>query len=87
MIENGAYGAKLRVSVSGGGCSEFQYVFSFIGEVLEDDFQIEQGGVQIVVDPVSMQYLSGAEIDCEGTGESKHFVINNLATPTSCGCH
>lgn len=66
MIENGAYRAKLRVAVSGGGCTGFEYAFSFVGSANEDDFQMEQGGVPVVVDPTSMQYLSGAEIDCEG---------------------
>jgi len=86
IIENGDYGLKLRVAVSGGGCSCFQYGFSFEDTIEEDNFQMEQGGVAILVDATSMQYLAGAEISYETTGESKQLIIKNVSAATSCGC-
>ncbi|MGV8891532.1 MAG: iron-sulfur cluster insertion protein ErpA [Burkholderiaceae bacterium] len=77
---------KLRVYVSGGGCSGFQYGFAFDEEVNEDDFHIEKDGITLLVDAMSMQYLSGAEIGYEDGLEGSRFVIKNPNASTSCGC-
>lgn len=79
-------GTALRVSVSGGGCSGFQYGFSFDEERAEDDVAIENGGVTLVVDPLSLQYLMGAEIDYTESLTGAQFVIRNPNAKTTCGC-
>src|ERR1035438_7862406 len=66
---------KLRVFVSGGGCSGFQYGFTFDEKVEEGDFCVENAGVQLLVDPMSAQYLMGAEIDRKSVGEGKSAYI------------
>ena len=77
---------KLRVFVSGGGCSGFQYGFTFDENVQDGDTKIEKNGVMLLVDPMSFQYLSGAEIDYKEDLAGSQFVIKNPnATPT-CGC-
>ena len=77
---------KLRVYVTGGGCSGFQYGFTFDEKVNEGDFTIEKQGVQLVVDPMSLQYLMGGEVDyTSGLEGSRSFVKNPNAT-TTCGC-
>lgn len=77
---------KLRVFVSGGGCSGFQYGFTF-DETLEDgDFTVENGGVMLLIDPMSFQYLMGAEIDYKDDLEGARFVIRNPNAQTTCGC-
>jgi iron-sulfur cluster insertion protein len=77
----------LRVFVTGGGCSGFQYGFKFEKEVEEGDTAIERGGVTLLVDPMSVQYLQGAEIDYKETVEGAQFVIrNNPNATTTCGC-
>ena len=77
---------KLRVFVSGGGCSGFQYGFTF-DEVLQDgDTSVENGGVTLLVDPMSFQYLMGAEIDYSEGLEGAQFVIRNPNAQTTCGC-
>src|ERR1700686_5568856 len=68
---------KLRVFVSGGGCSGFQYGFTFDEKVEDGDFCIENQGVQLLVDPMSAQYLMGAEIDYKEHLQGAHFVIRN----------
>ncbi len=84
--EEGNADLKLRVFVSGGGCSGFQYGFSFEEEVNEDDTVLNKNGVQLLIDPMSFQYLAGAEIDYqEGVGGSQ-FVIRNPNATTTCGC-
>ena len=77
---------KLRVFISGGGCSGFQYGFTFEESINEDDTVIEKGGVTLLVDPMSFQYLAGAEIDYSEGLEGAHFVIRNPNATTTCGC-
>ena len=77
---------KLRVFVSGGGCSGFQYGFSFDENVQDGDTKIEKNGVMLLVDPMSFQYLSGAEIDYKEDLEGSQFVIKNPNATTTCGC-
>ena len=77
---------KLRVFVQGGGCSGFQYGFTFDEEVNEDDTQIENGGVTVLIDSMSVQYLNGAEIDYKEDVSGAQFVIRNPNASTTCGC-
>lgn len=77
---------KLRVFVSGGGCSGFQYGFTFDENMEEGDAVIEKQGVTLVVDPMSVLYLSGAEIDFSDGVEGAQFVIRNPNATTTCGC-
>ena len=77
---------KLRVFISGGGCSGFQYGFTFDEVVNEDDTVMNKNGVQLLVDPMSFQYLVGAEIDYQEGLEGAQFVIKNPNATTTCGC-
>lgn len=77
---------KLRVYVTGGGCSGFQYGFSFEDEAAEDDTLIEKNGVTALLDPMSYQYLAGSEVDYKEGLEGSRFVINNPNAATTCGC-
>ena len=77
---------KLRVFVTGGGCSGFQYGFTFDEDVADDDTIIEREGVSLVVDPMSYQYLAGAEVDYQEGLEGSRFVITNPNATTTCGC-
>jgi iron-sulfur cluster insertion protein len=77
---------KLRVFVSGGGCSGFQYGFTFDEKMEEGDFCVEKHGVQLLVDPMSAQYLMGAEIDYKEDLQGAQFVIRNPNAKTTCGC-
>lgn len=77
---------KLRVFVSGGGCSGFQYGFTFDESISEDDTVMERNGVQLLIDPMSLQYLIGAEIDYQETIEGAQFVIKNPNATSTCGC-
>ncbi len=77
---------KLRVYVSGGGCSGFQYGFTFDENIEEGDSQIENAGVTLLVDPMSFQYLIGAEIDFQDDLEGARFIIRNPMAATTCGC-
>ncbi|MES1931680.1 iron-sulfur cluster insertion protein ErpA [Salinisphaera shabanensis T35B1] len=77
---------KLRVFVSGGGCSGFQYGFTFDENVEDGDTLIEKQGVTLLVDPMSVLYLSGAEIDFSDGVEGAQFVIRNPNATTTCGC-
>ena len=76
----------LRVFISGGGCSGFQYGFTFDEKVGEGDTIVENEGVKLLVDPMSFQYLSGAEIDYSEGMEGAQFVIRNPNASTTCGC-
>ena len=76
----------LRVTISGGGCSGFQYGFTFDEDAADDDTRIEKRGVTLLVDPVSVQYLTGAEIDYKEGVEGAQFVIRNPNATTTCGC-
>ena len=84
--EEGNADLKLRVFVSGGGCSGFQYGFTFDEITNDDDTVIEKNGVQLLVDPMSYQYLVGAEIDYKDDLEGSQFVIKNPNATTTCGC-
>ena len=77
---------KLRVFVSGGGCSGFQYGFVFDESIQEGDTEIEKAGVTLLVDPMSVQYLMGAEIDYSDSVQGAQFVIRNPNASTTCGC-
>jgi iron-sulfur cluster insertion protein len=77
---------KLRVYISGGGCSGFQYGFSFDEERGEDDIAVENDGVTLLVDPLSFQYLMGAEVDYTESLHGAQFVIRNPNAATTCGC-
>lgn len=77
---------KLRVFVSGGGCSGFQYGFTFDENYQEGDTSVENGGITLLVDPMSFQYLMGAEIDYTEGLEGAQFVIRNPNAQTTCGC-
>jgi len=76
----------LRVYVSGGGCSGFQYGFTFDESLQEGDTKIEKGGVTLLIDAMSYQYMVGAEIDYTEGLEGSQFVIRNPNATTTCGC-
>ena len=76
----------LRVYVTGGGCSGFQYGFEFDENIVEGDVEIVREGVSLLVDPMSIQYLSGATIDYIEDLQGSRFVINNPNAKTTCGC-
>ena len=84
--EEGNAELKLRVFVSGGGCSGFQYGFTFDEVANEDDTVMNKNGVQLLIDPMSFQYLVGAEIDYTEGLEGSQFVIKNPNATTTCGC-
>ena len=75
-----------RVSVEGGGCSGFQYKFDMVNARADDDFVIEQNGAVVVIYPVSLQYMEGAEIDFVDDLIGAAFKINNPVATASCGC-
>ncbi len=77
---------KLRVFVTGGGCSGFQYGFTFDEIAAEDDAFIEKDGITVLVDPLSYQYLAGAQVDYEEGLQGSKFVIRNPNAQTTCGC-
>ncbi|MBK9220445.1 MAG: iron-sulfur cluster insertion protein ErpA [Uliginosibacterium sp.] len=84
--EEGNPELKLRVFVSGGGCSGFQYGFTFDDAVNDEDTQLQKNGVTLLIDPMSYQYLVGAEIDYTDGLEGSQFVIRNPNAVTTCGC-
>jgi iron-sulfur cluster insertion protein len=84
--QEGNSSLKLRVYVQGGGCSGFQYGFTFDEEVQEGDTEIANGGVTLLVDPMSVQYLMGAEIDYREDLSGAQFIIRNPNATTTCGC-
>ena len=86
ISEEGNDNLKLRVFVTGGGCSGFQYGFSFDEEVNEDDTIIENQGASLLVDPLSYQYLVGAKIDYVEGLEGSRFIVNNPMATATCGC-
>lgn len=77
---------KLRVFVTGGGCSGFQYGFNFEEDVADDDTAVEREGVVVVVDPLSYQYLVGSEVDYQEGLEGSRFLVANPNATTTCGC-
>jgi iron-sulfur cluster insertion protein len=76
----------LRVFVQGGGCSGLQYGFEFDEEIQDGDTCVEKQGVKLLIDPMSFQYLSGAEIDFRDNLDGAQFVIRNPSAQTTCGC-
>lgn len=86
IAEEGDPNLKLRVYVTGGGCSGFQYGFTFDETVNEDDTVLEKSGVSVLIDPMSFQYLQGAEIDYTENVSGAQFVIRNPNATTTCGC-
>ena len=77
---------NLRVFITGGGCSGFQYGFTFDENVQDGDAEIAKCGVKLLVDPMSIQYLRGAEIDYQEGLEGAQFIIKNPNAKTTCGC-
>lgn len=86
IAEDGNPNLKLRIYVNGGGCSGFEYGFAFDEAVNEDDFRIDKNGISLLIDPMSMQYLSGAEVGYEDGLEGSRFVIKNPNATSTCGC-
>ena len=84
--EEGNYNLKLRVFISGGGCSGFQYGFTFDETINEDDFVMEKAGVKLLIDSMSFQYLIGAEIDYQENPQGAQFIIKNPSAASTCGC-
>ena len=84
--EEGNPQLKLRVFVTGGGCSGFQYGFTFDEAIAEDDTSMVKDGVTLLIDPMSYQYLIGAEIDYQEGIEGAQFVIKNPNATSTCGC-
>ncbi len=86
IAEEGNSALMLRVFISGGGCSGFQYGFTFDERREEGDTAIENAGVILLVDPMSVQYLMGAEIDYQEDLQGAQFIIRNPNAATTCGC-
>lgn len=86
ISEEGNPGLMLRVYIQGGGCSGFQYGFTFEEEIQDGDIEVVTSGVKLLVDPMSMQYLMGAEIDYTEGLQGAQFVIRNPNATTTCGC-
>ncbi|KAG0923643.1 hypothetical protein G6F32_014199 [Rhizopus arrhizus] len=86
LAEEGGPELKLRVFVQGGGCSGFQYGFEFDENRAEDDLAVQTSGVTLLVDPLSLQYLMGAEVDYTESLTGAQFVIRNPNAKTTCGC-
>ena len=84
--EEGNPELKLRVFVTGGGCSGFQYGFTFDEAINDDDTSLQKNGVTLLIDPMSLQYLGGAEIDYQEGAEGAQFVIKNPNATSTCGC-
>ena len=81
-----AVGTMLRVSVEGGGCSGFQYKFDFTSAKADDDLVLARDGATVLLDPISVQYMAGAEIDFVDDLIGSSFKINNPVATASCGC-
>lgn len=84
--EEGNLDLKLRVFITGGGCSGFSYGFTFDEEVDEDDAVVETNGVTMLVDAMSYQYLAGAEVDFEEDLQGAQFTVENPNAASTCGC-
>ncbi|MGK0674409.1 MAG: iron-sulfur cluster insertion protein ErpA [Halothiobacillaceae bacterium] len=84
--EEGNPSLKLRVFITGGGCAGFQYGFTFDENEQEGDTRMDKGGVTLLIDPMSIQYLTGATIDYTEGLEGAQFVIRNPHATTTCGC-
>lgn len=77
---------KVRVCVIGGGCSGFQYNFAFDEEVSDDDTVLEKNGVTLLIDPMSLQYMAGAEVGYKEDAQGEQFTIKNPSATSTCGC-
>jgi len=86
LLEKEEEKLNLRVFVSGGGCSGFQYGFTFDDEIKENDTVVESHGVNLLVDQMSMEMLNGAEIDYQTSIQGESFVIRNPNASSTCGC-
>ena len=86
IAEEGNAELKLRVYIQGGGCSGFQYGFEFDEQQGEDDVAVRTDGVPLLVDPLRLQYLMGAEVDYSESLHGAQFVIRNPNAKTTCGC-
>ena len=86
ILEEGSDSLALRVYIQGGGCSGFQYGFEFDENRAEDDVAVDTDGVSLLVDPLSLQYLMGAEVDYSESLQGAQFVIRNPNAKTTCGC-
>ncbi len=86
MSEEGNPDLMLRIYVQGGGCSGFQYGFTFDENINEGDEVVETDGVKLLIDPMSIQYLMGAEVDYTEGLQGAQFVIRNPNATTTCGC-
>ena len=86
ITEEGNPDLKLRVYIMGGGCSGFQYGFSFDEDAGQDDTSVEKDGVTVLIDPMSYQYLVGAEVDYSEGLEGARFIVTNPNAATTCGC-
>jgi len=86
MAEENAPDIKLRMFVSGGGCSGFQYGFTFEEQAQEDDWDFEFDGIHLLIDPMSSQYLQGAEVDYTESLQGSQFSIKNPQAQSTCGC-
>lgn len=86
LVEQDKEGHVLRVYIQGGGCSGFQYGFNFEDQAASDDALLERDGVTVAVDPMSFQYLLGAEVDYKEDLQGARFVVNNPNATTTCGC-
>jgi iron-sulfur cluster insertion protein len=86
ISEEENHALKLRVFITGGGCSGFQYGFSFDEAEEDDDTRIERDGVTVIVDPMSYPYLAGSQVDYSEGLEGSRFIVNNPNAVTTCGC-
>ncbi len=86
ILEEGNPELKLRVYITGGGCSGFQYGFTFDEQVEDGDVTVQREDVTLVIDPLSFQYLEGAEVDYSESLQGARFVIRNPNAATTCGC-
>jgi len=86
ILEEANPALKLRVYITGGGCSGFQYGFTFDEKIEEGDVTVERDAVTLVVDPLSFQYLEGSEVDYSESLQGARFVIRNPNAATTCGC-
>ena len=86
LIEEKLPNGALRMFVKGGGCSGYQYGFTFDEEITEDDFVIENDNIKVIVDMISSQYLQGATLDYKEEKFNSQFIINNPNAKSTCGC-
>jgi iron-sulfur cluster assembly accessory protein len=86
IVKSEPAGTALRLAVTGGGCSGFQYSFALDDAQLDEDLVVERDGVKVLIDPVSLDFLAGAEIDFTDDLIGQAFKVNNPNATASCGC-